>query len=99
MQAFYIKLRHRRNFKGAAIEDARDFFATIEKRTGKAVRVIRAAYTYDGIFCEVPRGDIVALFPDGLPMIEPDPTRYDGLANRVDAFEVRRHLERIYAAA
>lgn len=99
MQAFYIKLRHRRNFEGTAIAEAKEFFATIERRTGTAVRVIQAAHTYDGIFCEVPREDITALFPEGLPMIEPDPTRYDGLESRVDTCEVRRRLESLYAAA
>lgn len=99
MQAFYIKLRHRRTFEGTAIEEAREFFATIERRTGKAVRVISAMPTFGGMLCEVPREDITALFPEGLPMIEPDPTRYDGLENRVDTCEVRRRLESLYAAA
>lgn len=99
MEAFYITLRHRRNFEGAASEEARDFFATIERHTGKAVRVIRAAYTYGGIFCALSGDDLTALFPAGLPMIEPDPTRYDGLENRVDTYAVRRHLESLYAGA
>lgn len=99
MKAFYITLRHRRTFEGTAIEAAQDFFGTIEKSTGKAVRVIRAAYTYDGIFCEVSREDLLNLFPDGFPMVEPDPNRYDGLENRVDTCAVRSRLESIYAAA
>lgn len=99
MQAFYITLRHRRNFEGTAIEEAKEFFATIERHTGKAVRVIRAAYTFGGMLCEASREDIAALFADGLPMVEPDPTRYDGLESRVDTCEVRRRLESIYAAA
>lgn len=99
MKAFYITLRHRRAFKGTAIEAAQDFFDTIEKRTGKAVRVISAMPTFGGVLCEISREDLSALFPDGFPMIEPDPTRYDGLENRVDTYAVRRHLESIYAGA
>lgn len=99
MQAFYITIRRRIDFEGSPLAEAQSFFDAIEKRTGKAVRVISATPTFGGMLCEVPRGDLSALFPDGFPMIEPDPTRYDGLESRVDTCEVRRRLESIYAGA
>lgn len=98
MQAFYIKIRRRIEFDGSPLAEAQEFFGTIEKRTGKRVRVMSAMPTFDGLLCEVSRGDITALFPNGLPMVEPDPTRYDGLESRVDTCAVRRHLESLYAA-
>lgn len=98
MQAFYIKIRRRIEFDGSPLAEAQEFFGTIEKRTGKRVRVMSAMPTFAGLLCEVSREDLITLFPGGLPMVEPDSTRYDGLESRVYTYAVRRHLESIYAA-